>query len=91
MRPAAPLSETTAQQKAKSTTRGTVQAGTLRKKPNIKWTKDRGNEPQRPKEEYPWFWDGGTFEGDRVNERHYTNAEKQAAREGLKHKASTKG
>jgi hypothetical protein len=24
-----------------------------------------------------------------VNERHYTNAEKQAARERLKHKAST--
>jgi hypothetical protein len=27
----------------------------------FKWTKDRGNEPQRPKEEYPWLWDGGTF------------------------------
>lgn len=33
-------------------------AGILRAKPNIKWTKDRGNEPQslRPKAEYPWFW-----------------------------------
>ena len=32
-----------------------VQAGILRKNPNIKWTKDRGNEPQR-QDEYPWFW-----------------------------------
>ncbi len=57
-----------------------VQAETLPKPANIKRTKDRGNEPQRPKKEYPWFWPGGTFNGDRVNNRHYTNAEKQAAR-----------
>jgi hypothetical protein len=33
-------------------------AGLLRGKPNIKWTKDRGTEPQslRPKAEFPWFW-----------------------------------
>ena len=31
-------------------------AGILRSKPNIKWDKDRGKEPQRPKNEYPWFW-----------------------------------
>jgi len=31
------------------------------------------------------------FELLRVNDRHYTNAEKQAARERLKHKAPTKG
>ena len=33
-------------------------AGILRWKPNIKWTKDRGKEPQslRPKEDFPWFW-----------------------------------
>jgi len=30
-----------------------VQAGILRRPPNIKWTKDRGTEPKRPKEEYP--------------------------------------
>lgn len=41
-------------------------------------------------EEYPWFWDGGTFKGERVNDRHYTITEKQAARERLKHKASTR-
>jgi len=57
-----------------------VEAGILRKNPNIKWTKDRGNEPQRPQEEYPWFWPGGTFKGDRVNDVHLTIAQKQAAR-----------
>jgi len=56
-----------------------VQAGILRKNPNIKWTKDRGNEPQRPREEYPWFWSGNEFIGDRVNEIHLTNARKQDA------------
>ena len=56
-----------------------VEAGVLRKPPNIKWTKDRGNEPQRPKEEYPWFWPGGTFKGDRVNDVHLTNQEKMDA------------
>jgi hypothetical protein len=57
-----------------------VKAGILRKPPNIKWTKDRGNEPQRPQEEYPWFWKDGKFVGDRVNDIHLTNARKQDAR-----------
>src|SRR5271166_103377 len=57
-----------------------VEAGILRKNPNLKWTKDRGNEPQRPKEEYPWFWGGDTFRGERVNAVHTTIAEKQSAR-----------
>ena len=56
-----------------------VEAGILRKNPNIKWTKDRGKEPERPKEEYPWFWTGDVFTGDRVNDVHITNAQKQAA------------
>jgi len=66
-------------------------AGILRCKPNIKWTKDRGKEPERPKEEYPWFWGwdektmdfagGKTFDGNRWNACHYTNKAKQAARE----------
>ena len=55
-------------------------AGILRKNPNIKWTKDRGNEPKRPKDQYPWFWDGDTFKGDRVNDVHLTNQEKMDAR-----------
>jgi N-6 DNA Methylase len=58
-----------------------MQAGVLRKNPNIKWTKDRGKEPQRDKTEYPWFWNGDTFTGDRVNDIHLTNQEKQAARD----------
>ena len=43
-------------------------------------TKDRGTEPRRDKAEYPWFWSADTFTGDRVNDVHLTNAEKQAAR-----------
>ena len=31
-------------------------AGILRVKPSIKWDKDRGKEPARPKDEFPWFW-----------------------------------
>ena len=33
-------------------------AGILRVKPNIKWGKDRGKEPQelRDREDFPWFW-----------------------------------
>lgn len=65
-------------------------AGILRHKPNIKWTKDRGKEPERPKDEYPWFWGwdeetqdfmgGKTFDGNRWNDCHYTIKAKQAAR-----------
>jgi hypothetical protein len=70
-------------------------AGLLRFKPNVKWDKDRGKEPQRPKSEFPWFWScdpesnpqhatdfsgGSTFTGERWNELHYTLAAKRAAR-----------
>jgi len=42
-------------------------AGLLRWKPNIKWGKDRGKEPQslRPRDDFPWFWScpgGGTID-----------------------------
>ena len=57
-----------------------VEAGVLRKNPNIKWTKDRGKEPKRDRKKFPWFWDGDTFKGDRVNDVHLTNAQKQDAR-----------
>ncbi|ABC76781.1 Eco57I restriction-modification methylase domain-containing protein [Syntrophus aciditrophicus] len=73
-------------------------AGILRYKPNIKWTKDRGKEPQRPKDEYPWFWGwdektvdfsgGETFDGNRWNACHYTNKVKQIARETAKKEKS---
>ncbi len=69
---------------------GRTGAGILRCKPTIKWTKDRGKEPSRPKAEYPWFWGwdektedfmgGETFDGNRWNDCHYTNKVKQAAR-----------
>ncbi len=64
-------------------------AGILRWGPKVKWTKDRGKEPKRPRDEYPWFWGWDeqtpnfpgtdTFTGDRWNDCHYTNAFKQAA------------
>lgn len=70
-------------------------AGILRWKPNIKWGKDRGKEPKRPKEEYPWFWGwdetstdfmgtGKEPDGNRWNNCHYTNKTKHAAREAAK-------
>jgi hypothetical protein len=66
-------------------------AGILRVKPKIKWDKDRGKEPQRPKEDFPWFWGwdekttdfpgGPEFKGERFNDCHYTLARKRQARE----------
>jgi N-6 DNA Methylase len=70
-------------------------AGILRVKPNIKWDKDRGKEPERPKKDFPWFWScdpeanpahetdftgGREFTGERWNEVHYSIAAKQSAR-----------
>ena len=63
-------------------------AGILRAKPNVHWRKDRGKEPRaladarelRPKEDYPWFWRGDQFTGDRVNDVHLTNAAKSEPR-----------
>jgi hypothetical protein len=66
-------------------------AGILRWQPNVKWTKDRGTEPQRNKGDFPWLWTwdekiedfkGGTkFDGNRWNDCHYTNKAKSEARE----------
>lgn len=72
---------------------GRAGAGILRGKPSIKWDKDRGKEPHRPKEEYPWFWGwdgkvdfmgGKEFTGERFNDCHYTIATKPKAREVAK-------
>ena len=73
---------------------GRAGAGVLRFRPNIKWTKDRGKEPERPKIEYPWFWDwdektqdfmgGKIFDGNRWNDCHFTNMAKQTARNAAK-------
>jgi hypothetical protein len=63
-------------------------AGIMRSKPNIKWDKDRGTEPQRDKKEYPWFWcseepgtdpnGGKVFTGNRWNCVHLTLARKKS-------------
>lgn len=72
-----------------------VTAGVLRGKVNVKWTKDRGKEPEsiRPKAQFPWFWScpedeppidfagGAKFTGERLNDLHYTRKAKEAARE----------
>jgi hypothetical protein len=66
-------------------------AGILRSKPNIKWEKDRGKEPHRSKDDFPWFWvwdgksvafmGGKEFTGERFNDCHYTKSVKQQARD----------
>ncbi len=62
----------------------------LRATPKIKWDKDRGKEPQRAREDFPWFWSwdektpdfagGKTFDGNRWNDLHYTRAFKEVVR-----------
>lgn len=66
----------------------------LRCVPRIKWDKDRGKEPSRNREDYPWFWGwnpdnpnlaidfaaGTAFDGNRWNDLHYTRAAKEVAR-----------
>jgi hypothetical protein len=71
--------------------RGKKGCGLFRGKPNIKWPKDKGKEPSRPMEDFPWFWKwdeqtqnfagNGEFDGNRWNDCHYTTAYKRAARE----------
>ena len=67
-------------------------AGVLRVRPkSVKWTKDRGKEPLRPKVEFPWCWGwdettedfsgGEDFDGNRWNGCHYTVAARRAARD----------
>ena len=68
----------------------TKNACILRTSPKIKWQKDRGTEPLRDKEDYPWFWGwdqasndfagGAEFDGNRWNDLHYIRAVKQVAR-----------
>ena len=56
-------------------------AGILRAKPNVKWNKDRGKEPLREQDQFPWFWRNGEFTGERINKIHLTSNEKRTARE----------
>ena len=55
-------------------------AGILRCKPNIHWKKDRGKEPVRDQQSFPWFWLNGQFTGGRINDVHLTVAEKRESR-----------
>lgn len=63
----------------------------LRATPRIGWDKkDKGKEPTRPREDFPWFWScdgastdfpgGREFDGNRWNNLHYSRAVKEAAR-----------
>jgi hypothetical protein len=62
---------------------GNKGAGILRAKPNIKWGKDRGKEPERDRTQFPWFWRGEQFTGERVNDVHLTiQAKREARRKG---------
>jgi hypothetical protein len=75
----------------------------LRATPKIRWEKDRGKEPSRERQDYPWFWGwkpddpnlavdftgGSEFDGNRWNDLHYTRALKQAARD--RHATETGG
>lgn len=56
-------------------------AGVLRWKPNVNWSKNRGKEPKRLFDRYPWFWIDHEYVGNRVNDIHLTNDEKGKARE----------
>ena len=47
-------------------------AGILRSKPNIHWRKDRGKEPVREANRFPWYCTNGEFTGDRINDVHLT-------------------
>jgi hypothetical protein len=68
---------------------GRAGAGLLRAKPNIKWDKDRGKEPERSKSDYPWFWcesdpaidpsGGKAFTGHRWNDVHLSISFKKGA------------
>jgi hypothetical protein len=63
----------------------------LRSTPRISWDKDRGKEPYRTKEEFPWFWKwdgeakdfrgGDEFDGARWNDLHYSLSAKEKASE----------
>lgn len=63
----------------------------LRITPRMNYGKDRGKEPHRPMEDFPWFWSwdeqsddflgGKDFEGTRWNDLHYSLETKRQANE----------
>ena len=66
----------------------------LRVTPKMKYDKDRGKEPLREKDDFPWFWTwdektddfvgGAEFDGARWNDPHYSLSAKQKARDRKK-------
>ena len=54
-------------------------AGILRAKPNIHWRKDRGKEPFRDQERFPWFWNARRIHR-RPRQRRASGGRPQAAR-----------
>ncbi len=58
---------------------------------SLKWTKDKGTEPNREKQDFPWFWSwdeqtddftgGAKFDGNRWNDLHYSLEMKRKARD----------
>ncbi len=72
----------------------------LRATPRINYGKDRGKEPHRPKEDFPWFWSwdrrsddfmgGDAFDGARWNDLHYSLKKKITARENKKAAEATR-
>jgi hypothetical protein len=64
---------------------------------SLKWTKDKGIEPHREKQDFPWFWTwdeesedfagGDKFDGNRWNDLHYSLELKKKAR--VQHDAKT--
>jgi hypothetical protein len=74
-------------------------ASILRAAPRISYGKDRGKEPHRNKDDFPWFWNwderaedfrgGNHFDGARWNGLHYGREFKRAAREKARTHAAT--
>ena len=64
-------------------------AGILRKNPNIKWTKDRGKEPERDQEQFPWFWEDGSLRR-RPGERRPPDERPETSRRGRKGQPSSR-
>ena len=54
-------------------------AGILRSKPKIHWRNDRGREPAKEPDRFPWFWSNGELTGDRVNDVHLSPERKRYA------------
>ncbi|WP_202901724.1 Eco57I restriction-modification methylase domain-containing protein [Bryobacter aggregatus] len=72
----------------------------LRVTPRVNYGKDRGKEPHKPKDDFPWFWSwdgqsddflgGKDFDGARWNDLHYSLEAKRDARLRVQSQGSSK-